>query len=449
MSDNLTSFTYRRRISLSYGLFLGWLLSFLYNGPILSDLFMGRNYNLEFIAFSYISLPALFSIIMSFTTIPKRFALPMMKISLLVVLVGTTLLFVVPDLTEFAIYILAGILGVTSVLFIAGWGVVFSYSLPLGNMPSVMGATISIGYIIFAFNKFLSNINATSIGTATIFISLILSLQFTNNIVIDVEKIEFKSLKYCPGTIAILAIAMFFINIGGGVTQVVLMHSLDNNMQLMFILEIVMFSGFLLFFGFVRMSLRDVNWIVIAVSLLGVGFVLYLFAPQMIGVTYFITTFAYLFIDVILWSIVGTYGRIYSRPIKILFITMGANLFAVLLGGILGSYSLTMINGQLSIIVTAITILISFSIFIFVSKDYSYNISEFNKIKRLDLDDKYTKREQEIIMAMLSNLTQGEIAEQLFISINTLKTHSKNIYHKADVMNKKELIKKYYEEEKL
>lgn len=43
---------------------------------------------------------------------------------------------------------------------------------------------------------------------------------------------------------------------------------------------------------------------------------------------------------------------------------------------------------------------------------------------------------------MCGNLRNKEIAESVFISENTLKTHAKRIYSKLGVKNKKELIEK-------
>jgi two-component system NarL family response regulator len=61
-------------------------------------------------------------------------------------------------------------------------------------------------------------------------------------------------------------------------------------------------------------------------------------------------------------------------------------------------------------------------------------------VKSLLPGQKLTPREIEVVALLLKGLTNGEIASQLFISENTLKTHLRNIYPKFGVLQKKELL---------
>ena len=54
----------------------------------------------------------------------------------------------------------------------------------------------------------------------------------------------------------------------------------------------------------------------------------------------------------------------------------------------------------------------------------------------------FTKRETEIIHLMTQGLKNLQIAEKLFISLNTVKNHRKNILQKASVKSSSELIAK-------
>ncbi|MEJ2447402.1 MAG: helix-turn-helix transcriptional regulator [Anaerolineales bacterium] len=47
-----------------------------------------------------------------------------------------------------------------------------------------------------------------------------------------------------------------------------------------------------------------------------------------------------------------------------------------------------------------------------------------------------SEREIEVLELMAAGLTYQDIAEQLFISPHTVKTHSRNIYAKLDVGNR-------------
>lgn len=57
--------------------------------------------------------------------------------------------------------------------------------------------------------------------------------------------------------------------------------------------------------------------------------------------------------------------------------------------------------------------------------------------------DKYglTPKEREVVGLILDDMSDGEIADELSISRATLKTHIYNIYRKANVNNRLQLIK--------
>ena len=57
-----------------------------------------------------------------------------------------------------------------------------------------------------------------------------------------------------------------------------------------------------------------------------------------------------------------------------------------------------------------------------------------------ELADPLTDREVEILSYLPSRLTNTELAEQCFVSVNTMKTHMAHIYRKLDVANRNEAI---------
>jgi DNA-binding CsgD family transcriptional regulator len=61
-----------------------------------------------------------------------------------------------------------------------------------------------------------------------------------------------------------------------------------------------------------------------------------------------------------------------------------------------------------------------------------------NKVKKFDL----TEREEEILLLISKGHTNKEIAEKMFVSVNTIKTHTKNIFIKLDVKNRTQAAKK-------
>ena len=61
-------------------------------------------------------------------------------------------------------------------------------------------------------------------------------------------------------------------------------------------------------------------------------------------------------------------------------------------------------------------------------------------VRQIKTLDPLTSREQEVLQLILSGKSNREIAEALFISENTVKTHTSNIFSKYDVGSRAELI---------
>lgn len=53
-----------------------------------------------------------------------------------------------------------------------------------------------------------------------------------------------------------------------------------------------------------------------------------------------------------------------------------------------------------------------------------------------------SKRELEVLQLMSEGLSNNEIAERLFVSLNTIKTHSSNLFVKLDVKRRTQAIEK-------
>jgi len=73
------------------------------------------------------------------------------------------------------------------------------------------------------------------------------------------------------------------------------------------------------------------------------------------------------------------------------------------------------------------------------------NNTLYQKCIRIDEDMNFlTHQEKKIVKQVLTGAAYADIAQTLNISINTLKTHMKNIFNKSNVSSKIELFNKYY-----
>jgi NarL family two-component system response regulator LiaR len=65
----------------------------------------------------------------------------------------------------------------------------------------------------------------------------------------------------------------------------------------------------------------------------------------------------------------------------------------------------------------------------------NFSINE-DEIKRLNL----SKRELEVLQLMAEGLSNQEIAEKLFVSLNTIKTHTAQIFEKMEVKRRTQAV---------
>ena len=72
---------------------------------------------------------------------------------------------------------------------------------------------------------------------------------------------------------------------------------------------------------------------------------------------------------------------------------------------------------------------------IVVGAEYIFNETE---LQRLGI----SKREHEVLVLMAKGLSNQEIADKLFVSLNTVKTHTSNLFLKLDVGRRTQAIQK-------
>ena len=77
-----------------------------------------------------------------------------------------------------------------------------------------------------------------------------------------------------------------------------------------------------------------------------------------------------------------------------------------------------------------------------VEKELRVNDSTFI-LNEAALDETgISKRELDVLLLMAQGLSNQEIAERLFVSLNTIKTHSSNVFAKLDVERRTQAVEK-------
>ncbi|MGI6630246.1 MAG: LuxR C-terminal-related transcriptional regulator [Bacillota bacterium] len=160
--------------------------------------------------------------------------------------------------------------------------------------------------------------------------------------------------------------------------------------------------------------------------------------------------------DLFWWSIIGEMLDYTENPVKVFGTGLSANVFGVLCGGVVGMAvtSIQLPSAEVAVIaltVVCVTLVMLPTLnrqLVMVLKNHVYlasydNMSMSQKaeiIQRTKTLEELTAREQEVLQHILSGKSNREIAETLFISENTVKTHARNILSKYDVSSRAELI---------
>ncbi|KJS87204.1 MAG: hypothetical protein JM58_04890 [Peptococcaceae bacterium BICA1-8] len=141
-------------IVLAYGLFLGWLLSFPYNGPVLKHLVLIHQVPIASFSLTYTVVPAVFLIIYSFFQIKEEYAKTMMNWSITACFVGTIILFAVPPSYWYPVL---AVMGIGSVLYIIGWSYFYTMEIPIAQKMQIMALVIITGNAIYYVINILHN----------------------------------------------------------------------------------------------------------------------------------------------------------------------------------------------------------------------------------------------------------------------------------------------------
>lgn len=196
----------------------------------------------------------------------------------------------------------------------------------------------------------------------------------------------------------------------------------------------------------------------VAIAMIGFSFIAFMIFDRSVLSYLLIDTLmlgAFGVYDLFWWSIIGEMLDYTENPSKILGIGLSSNVLGVLIGGMIGSAIYNTGNSRLNSSVLALVILFIILIILPVLhnqlsvllKNHSYLTSVQEKERKVSVCEKYkvsnelTDRENEIVELLLNGRTYKMIAEELYLSENTVKTHIKNIYSKLHIKSKSELIK--------
>ncbi|MCT4619929.1 MAG: LuxR family transcriptional regulator [Marinisporobacter sp.] len=154
------------------------------------------------------------------------------------------------------------------------------------------------------------------------------------------------------------------------------------------------------------------------------------------------------FMDIFVW-VVGAHVAVHNNRPQLLLYFIVSFLSGTFIGSIITTFFKNYLLSNYGLVSNFLTHLPIFIAIIFLNKVSKYlsnlSIASETVIEPIDLFENeifipLTPREKEVIRLLSKNMPNTIICEELFISPNTLKTHSRNIYRKINVKNKRELV---------
>jgi NarL family two-component system response regulator LiaR len=115
---------------------------------------------------------------------------------------------------------------------------------------------------------------------------------------------------------------------------------------------------------------------------------------------------------------------------------------------LIADYAVEIYAGALSIIFTSLGVWLAIKLIrpktntVFVEKEVIIKTNDFvldeQELTRLGL----SKRELEVLQLMAEGMSNHQIAERLFVSLNTIKTHSARVFEKLEVQRRTQAVDK-------
>jgi DNA-binding CsgD family transcriptional regulator len=439
-------------------LFFSWLLSFPLYGPILENLRFS-NLNMENISLIFSFLHALGLLTGIF--VKQRHWRLLMKIGITVTfLANITFIFANRFLASF----LGGVLGFFSALVVIGWSYLFSNAIESNRLKQMT-------LIIFMANLFLIGVTilVNRLPSSVVFLIVSIPLAIAAALIFTLHPPTPERLFEKPGSTAVafpkrllfyLCLAIFGLFLSGGFMYNGILPFYQKTLLWNCYPELI-YSVVLMIIWKIGPKKELISLVYYSVSLLGLGFIAFM-AIKNHTVGYFTSTaliFAALaFLDVFLWTILGTISEVCGQPFRVFGLGLALNLLALYSGGVIARLFSAQFENYLflmSIIALAAMYLVILIIPLLNELFVSAITKKLNnaqitipssKLPGLNLDTVLPKmklltpKESEIIQFIIAGQSNKEIATQLFISENTLKVHLKNITRKFEVSGKYELL---------
>lgn len=451
-----------KHIVWAFALFFGWILSLPYEGPVMYGLaadadMNGKALNLLTVLFHLIGL---FSARYIITTQKKARAYG--TGILVLCLVGSLMVPVVP--VDYWIYLLP-LLSLLAGMFVTSYGhFIKAFVAVADRTMAVADMLIYSNIVLMAAHMMTTFINPMT-GFVFIIGVVLLNLYLFLKIPMD-DAVEKKAVLKASPTMSqkakfqiygVFCLFIFIITLNSGIMFQVIYPYFFEYEGVASIYTNIPYIATLFLLSRAYGRINKAYMLYVGLVFWGLSFIVFALAPWTLWIYLLVNTImlsACGIFDLFWWSIMGDLFEYTENPASTFGLGLSMNVFGVWIGGILGNtiMALGASNETLSflgigVMMASMLILIPLNQYLsellidnaFIVRIEMMKPEEISEIKNKAID-LLTEREKEVLDLLLEGYTNAAICEQLYISINTLKTHNRNIYKKLEVKNKVELV---------
>lgn len=441
----------------SFALLFGWILALPYEGPVMYGLSEGTDIDATLL--NLLSVLLHFIGLFSARTITKNVysAKRLVLLSLLICFIGSLL---IPFIPYTCWYIILPLISCFSGMFVTTYAHFIKKDIPVKDRTHAVADMLIYSNITLVGAHIITNNISAQAGF--IFVEVLLVITFFLILKMDYNKetthhhvfIDHKNLY---ATYIVLCLFIFIITINSGIMFQVIYPYFGDYELLTSIYTNIPYIVALFALSRMYKKVNKSYMLFVGLAFWGCTFILFSLMAKSIGSFFMIFTLmlgACGIFDLFWWSIMGNLFEYTENPSSIFGLGLSMNVLGVWTGGILGNYLINLGTSKETlsyigffIIILSMLILIPLNNKLAILlKDHEFilKIATMNdEVKdklRFKADNLLTKREKEILEYLLKGYTNTYICEKLYISMNTLKTHNRNIYKKLEVKNKGELI---------
>lgn len=468
MSKQKSIFTF-----LGLGSMQAWLWSLYLNGPIMYRLFEGKVKGMEtafslFLVFHSLSflMAGVFSqklgwiksrtVLISSSSILLSLNVPIMY---QVLAIGET------SYRNAAMIFFLAVSGISGSIMILSFGEAFS-EMHIKTAGISYSMAVTFGTVLFYIIMYLPPDLQSVLVSLLPLSALAFLLPLKNNAIIraDFQKID-KYLRY-PFSAKFTLLVLFFYLVGGLMQKIVTFNVTIPNNQIYWLTNVVyclvaLFAGISIYKN-PDMDLKNIYQPVLPI--LGVGFILLpILSGNFITVPFLLYQAGFALFDLYTWLLFAylTYKTEYPAKVfgyGMFLITISILLGNVIFDNLIDPASPDEVQTRIISVVAAAIMFLCTQIFkgnretfsgwekpleISVVPEVVLIPSLTKAINTFRSKSPLTPREEQILSLLLEGRNNPYIRENLNISVNTLKTHLKNIYQKFNVENRQDLIDSY------